>query len=76
MSAHSESHVWYWPFILSPIESVRFDMIVYYRIIGHVIHSQKLVLLRLLFDVMLSCSFESVNKSNAKGEVSWFPQGF
>jgi hypothetical protein len=60
---------------LSPVRSVRFDMIVYYRIIGHVIHPQIFILLRLLIDVMLSCSSESVYKSKLKGKVSGLPQG-
>ncbi len=51
-------------------------MIVDHRIIGHVIHPQIFILLRLLFDVMLSCSLESVYKSKAKRKVSGFPQGF
>ncbi len=54
----------------NPIRSVRFDMIVYHRIIVHV-HPQIL-----LFDVMLSCSLESVYKSKLKGKLSGFPQGF
>jgi hypothetical protein len=59
----------------SPIGSVKFDMIEYYRIIDHVIHPQIFILLRLLFDVMLSCSLESVYKSKLK-EKSGSPQGF
>jgi hypothetical protein len=39
---------------------VKSDMIVYHRIIGHVINPQIFILLQLLFDVMLSCSLESV----------------
>jgi hypothetical protein len=42
------------------------DMIVYHRIIDHVIHSQIFILLWLLFDVMLCCRLESVYKSKAK----------
>jgi hypothetical protein len=61
---------------LSPVRSVRCDMIVYYRIIGHVIYVHIFILLRLLFDVMLSCSLESVYKSKAKGKVSDFGKGF
>jgi hypothetical protein len=62
---------------LSPIRSVRFDMIVYHRYhtIDHVIYPQIFILLRLLFDVMLSCSLESVYKSKLKGKVSGLPQG-
>ena len=41
-------------------------MIVYHRIIDHVIQSPIFILLRLLFDVMLSCSLESVYKSKLK----------
>ncbi len=61
---------------LSPVRSVRFDMIVCYRIIGHIIYLRIFILLRLLFDVMLSCSLESVYKSKAKGKVSDFRKGF
>ncbi len=64
------------PYILSPIRIVRFGMIVYYRIIDHVIHPQIFIMLQLLFDVMLSCSLKSVYKSKLKGKVSGFPQGF
>jgi hypothetical protein len=46
------------------------------RIIGHVIHPQIFILLRLLIDVMLSCSLESVYKSKLKEKVSGFPQRF
>jgi hypothetical protein len=35
--------------VLSPFRCVKFDMIVYYRIIGHVIHLQIFILLWLLF---------------------------
>jgi hypothetical protein len=76
MFAYSESHVCCLPFILSPIRSVRFYMIVYHRIIDHVIYPQIFILLRLLFDVMLSCSLESFYKSKLKGKVSGLPQGF
>jgi hypothetical protein len=47
---------------------VKFDMIVYHRIIGHVIHPQIFILLWFLIDVMLSSSSESFNKSKAKGK--------
>ncbi len=43
-------------------------MIVYHRIIGHVIHQQIFILLWLLIDVMLSSSSESFYKSKAKGK--------
>jgi hypothetical protein len=42
-----------------------------YRIIGHVIHPQIFILLRLLIDVVLSCSSENVYKSKAKGKSKW-----
>jgi hypothetical protein len=61
---------------LSPVRSVRFDMIVYYRIIGHVIYPHIFILFRLLFDVMLSWSLESVYKSKSKVKVSDFRKGF
>jgi hypothetical protein len=43
-------------------------MIVYFRIIGHVIHPQIFILLWLLIDVMLSSSSESFYKSKVKGK--------
>jgi hypothetical protein len=54
------------PFILSLVRSVRFDMIVYYRIIGPVIHPQIFILLWLLIDAVLSFSSESLCKSKGK----------
>jgi hypothetical protein len=52
-------------------------MIVYHRIIDYVIQSQIFILLWLLFDVMLSCSSDSVYKSKAeKKKVSGFRKGF
>jgi hypothetical protein len=48
-------------------------MIVYHRIIGHIIHPQMFILLRLLIDVMLSCSSESAYKSKAKGKSKRVP---
>ncbi len=66
--AHSESHVWCLPFILSPVRNVKFDVIVCYRIIGHVIHRQIFILLWLLIDAMLSFSSESFYNSKAKGK--------
>jgi hypothetical protein len=48
--------------------SVKFDMIVYYRIMGHVIHSQIFILLWLLIDAVLSLSSECLYKSKAKGK--------
>ncbi len=54
--------------ILSPVKCVNLDMIVYHRIIGHVIHPQIFLLLWLLIDAMLSSSSESVYKSKTKGK--------
>ncbi len=51
-------------------------MIVYKRIIGHVINLQIFILLRLLFDVMLSCILESVYKSKLKEKQAGLRKGF
>ncbi len=56
---------------LSPVKCVKCDMIVYYRIGGHVIHPQIFILLWLLIDVMLSSTSENFYKSKAKGKSKW-----
>jgi hypothetical protein len=60
--------------ISTPVVCVRFEMIVYYRIIGHVINSQSFRIVWLLIDVMLSSSPESFIQVKFKVKVSGLPQ--
>jgi hypothetical protein len=60
----------------SPVKCVNHDMIVYHRIIGHVIHPQIFILLWLLIDVMLSSSSESFTRQKLRRKVGGFPQRF
>jgi len=66
-------------FILcSPIQSrmcdvchsfcMKFDMIVYYRIIGHVIHLQTFILLWLLIDIDVKFQFKKFLQVKSQGE--------
>jgi hypothetical protein len=51
-------------------------MIVYYRIIGHVIHPQIFILLRLLIDVCYVPVQKVFTSQNLRGKVSGSPEMF